>query len=150
MKPGDIVFVNGRTPISWLIRVIDGGPYSHVAVAVSDTHIIEAKYLTKVRISYMDYEDIEIIDLGLNDKQRDQIVHSSIRLVGRWYDYLQIVWYFFDKLFKLDSKGIWNSKNNLICSELVDYLLYEIGYISNDIFLGDVTPSELYNFLKCK
>lgn len=150
MRTGDIVFVNGKTPTSWLVRKIDGGPFSHVAVAVSNTHILEAQYFTKVRISEMKYTDYEVIDLGLSDEQRDKIVHLGIELVGRWYDYPQILWYFLNHFIKLDAKKIWNSKNNLICSELVDYLLFQVGYLDEDVFLGNVTPKELYDFLKRK
>ena len=150
MRAGDIVFINGGSPVSKIVRMIDGGPFSHVAVAVSGTHIIEAQYFTKVKISEMKYKDFEVVDLGLTDEQRDEIVHLAIEMIGRWYDYLQILWYFLSHFFKMDAKKIWNSKNNLICSELVDYLLFQVGYLENDIFLGNVTPKELYYFLKKK
>jgi len=147
MKAGDIVFINGNTPTSWIVRKIDGGPYSHVAVAVSDTHILEAQYFTKARIAPMKYKDFEVFDLGLTDQQRDIIVHLGIELVGRWYDYLQIIWYFLNSIFKLDPKKIWNSKNNLICSELVEELLFQVGFLEKEEYLGNITPKELYDFL---
>ncbi|WP_161513222.1 YiiX/YebB-like N1pC/P60 family cysteine hydrolase [Bacillus sp. AIIW2] len=148
MMAGDIVFVNGNTPISRIVKLIDGGRFSHVAVAVSETHIIEAQYFTKVRITPLKYRDFEVVSVNLSDEQRDKIVHLGIQLVGKWYDYLQVFWYFFNKLLSLDFRGVWNSKNNLICSELVDRLLSQVGYIPENLFLGDVTPSELYEYLK--
>jgi len=148
MKAGDIIFIRSNSITSKIIRIIDGGPYSHVAVAVSNTHILESLYFTKVRITEMEYKHFEVIDLGLTKEQRDQIVHMGIELVGRWYDYLQVLWYFIDAFIKLNSKKIWNSKNNLICSELVYILLHGVGYLPEDTYFGNITPHELYYLLK--
>lgn len=148
MQPGDIVFINGQTPLSQIVRWVDGGPFSHVAVAVGSDQIIEAQYFTKVRITEMPYENYEVIPMNFNHEEKDRIIHKAIELVGRWYDYKQVAWYFLDSLFALNAKNIWNSKNNLICSELVDILLREVGIIPHSGMLGDITPNELYNFLK--
>lgn len=137
MRAGDIVFVRGKSPIATLIRLFDKGSFSHVAVAVSETHIIEAEWDTKARIAKMEYDDFEIIDLGLTDKQRDIIVHEGIDLVGMWYDYLQIVGYIFFK-----DMG---SPKSLICSELAYILLNKVGI---DIKDRHIKPNELYKRLK--
>lgn len=148
MKPGDIVFVRGNSPISNIVTWVDGGPFSHVAVAVGNNQIIEAQYFTKVRIAEMSYKDYKVFPMNFSHEQQDKIIHKSIELVGRWYDYQQIAWYFLESIFEWNTKNIWNSKNNLICSELVDILLREVGIITHPGTLGDITPNELYHFLK--
>jgi hypothetical protein len=139
MKAGDIVFVRGKTPISTIVRWFDEGDFSHVAVAVSPTHIIEAEYRTKIRISKMEYDDYEIVPLELSDLQRDILVHLAIQLVGIMYDFLSIIGIIFNKR--------WNLPQAKICTEVVVALLLGIGYLDKEIFLK---PNELYRFLTKK
>lgn len=139
MQAGDLVFVRGNSPISYLVRLFDKGKFSHIAVAVSPTHIIEAEYSTKVRISKMEYEDFEIVDLGLTKEQRDAITHEAIQCVGQWYDYLQILGYVFS------PKTFWGSPNSFICSELAYKLLNSVGIKIGNEF---TKPNEMYNLLK--
>lgn len=152
MEIGDIIFINGKSPISKIIRFFDGGKFSHVAIAVSSTHIVESQYFTRVRITPMNYQNYEIVRIDLNDIQKEQLIKDSIQLTGRWYDYIQIVWYLFKKLFHLNPKSIWNSPNNLICSELVALLLINVGFLKITDYpnLLDKTPFELYEFLTNK
>lgn len=149
MKAGDIIFLKPTGLIGYLITKIDGGAFSHVAVAVSTTHIIEAQYHTKSRI-WPVYEgrSVTVMDLGLTDEQRERLIHNSISLVGRWYDYRLLVHYFIKNVFRWNFKAIWNSQNNLICSELASTLLLSIGF-SGATGLRDknITPRELFEFL---
>lgn len=139
MKAGDIVFVKGHTPISSLVRLFDKGSFSHMAIAVSPTHIVEAEYSTKVRISRMEYKDFEIVNMNLTDKQRDEIVHRAIQYVGKWYDYLQILGYV------ISPNVFLGSPNALICSELAHNLLDDIGIEVGTRF---TKPNEMYTLLK--
>jgi hypothetical protein len=86
----------------------------------------------------MEYEDFEVIDLGLTDKQRDRIVHEAVQCVGKWYDYVQILGYVFS------PNTFWGSPNALICSELA-HELYKII----QIHIGDrfTKPNELYKLV---
>lgn len=97
MQAGDIVFVRGHTPMSRLIRFFDRGEFSHVAIAVSKTHILEAQYGTRVRIVPFRFnlEDCEIVDLGLTTQQRWKIKDTCLWFVGKRYDYLQALSYAF-------------------------------------------------------
>lgn len=139
MKAGDIVFVRGHSTIATVIRWFDKGEFSHVGVAVSPTHVIEAEYSTRVRITPMVYKDYEILDLGLSELQRDVLVHLAIQLVGMKYDFLSILGIIFNEN--------WNSPQAQICTEVVVALLLGIGYLDNEVFLK---PNELYQFLTKK
>lgn len=142
MRAGDLVFVRGHSPLSRLILLFDKGKWSHCAVAVSDTEIIEAQYFTKVKISKLEkYTDYEVVPMFLSPEEQDKLIAIAKTLEGRWYDYKQIAYYVLRNIFKLDKEPFWNNPNALICSELVFILFSAIDRIYGDAY---VTPNELY------
>lgn len=140
MKAGDIIFVRGHSIIDDAIRLFDEGPFSHVCVAVSETHIIEAQYSTKVQIAEMSYVDIEIVDLKLTDEQRDQLVHLAIELVGKRYDYLEIIGLMF-------REKDWRNPNTLICTEVAISLLKSLKIIPEGDMYPVIKPNEFYHYV---
>lgn len=158
MKRGDIVFVQGKGVISRIVRFFDGGgTFSHVAIAISDSKVIEADVDTKVAVRPFEndrYNVIEVIDLGLTSKQRMDVYNLALKHVGKRYDYLQLLWYGLRRLLGLKGRNIFNNPHYVICSELVFLVLDEIGIldelgISNDVNRGiDLTPNELYDLVK--
>lgn len=150
IKTGDIIFVHGKGKIlSPLIRFFDKGRFSHCCIAISDTHILEAQYMKKVKIIpfYYGEHDIEIIDLGLNEEQKRKVIQVGLTLTGTWYDYPQLLGYVLQKWFKGKSRNPFNNPNNLICSELVNNVLLATGYLLPSEKVEDLTPNQLYNFL---
>lgn len=146
---GDLLFVRGKSFISKMINLFDG-TYSHVCIALSDKVVLEAQYFTKTRIIPIYFDDYEVVDLGLTNEQRDKILKLGINLVGKYYDYGQILGILLQKLFHLKQRKF-NNPNHMICSELITYLLLHVGYIQStdeiDKFL-ELTPNELYSYLK--
>lgn len=57
MRAGDIIFVRGDSIISTAIKLLDKGKFTHVAMAVSLTHILEAQYFATVRITPFYFKD---------------------------------------------------------------------------------------------
>lgn len=141
LKTGDVIFVRGNSLLSKAIRYFDEGEFSHVVIAVSNTHIIEAQRFTEVRIVPIYFDDYEVVPMGLGDKA-DEIAHWAISECGKNYDYLQILSYVMNKFFKT---GVWNNPNDVICSELVIKMMFHFGMI-NEIE-SDMTPNELYRFM---
>jgi hypothetical protein len=137
---GNIIFVRGSSVVSSIVRYFDKGEFSHVAVAVSPTHIIEAEWNTKSIITPFHYKDYEVIDLNLTDEQKDRMIKKAIQLTGRWYDYPQLINYMVTGV-KLGSP------KNLICSEIAYLLLKEAGI---DIGDSNISPNELYKVLGLK
>ncbi|MGP0689813.1 YiiX/YebB-like N1pC/P60 family cysteine hydrolase [Priestia aryabhattai] len=157
MRRGDIVFVQGKGIISSFVRYFDRGTFSHCAIAVSDSRVIEANYDTKVAVRPLEKDKcnvIEVIDLGLKPEQRRNIYNASMKYVGKRYDYTQILWYVLRKVFHLKGRNRFNNPNHMICSELVFLVLDEIGAlkdleIKESIDRGiDLTPNELYDLVK--
>lgn len=148
METGDVVFVRGHSFISRIIEYFDKGKFSHVAIFVSDNAIIEVEHNTKSRIVPFEYKDYEIINLELTNKQKEIIQELSFKLLGHKYDYRQMIGYlvrFFNKNYKIH-----NSPKKYICSELVEIILQEVGYIPKDKKLRELSPNELYNYLTGK
>jgi hypothetical protein len=146
MKSGDIVFVRGNSLISWLIKLFDHGQFSHVAIAVSDNEVLEAEYNTKTRITPFYFTDYEIVDLGLSDEQRKRVEKLAPKLTNFRYDFLEIVTIAIRNIFDRKFK-IWNSPRAYICSELVEFVLSDIGVIPKDKDLKNITPNELRRYL---
>jgi hypothetical protein len=138
LRAGDIVFIRGTSFISRIVRLFDKGKFSHVAIAVSDSEVIETNWNMKSKIVPFHYEDYEIIPLDMTANQRRRIPVVAKMYEGRMYDYLQVIAYIF--------KGRLNNPRHLICSELVYNILSEVGYM-NDESLRDITPNELYALL---
>jgi len=145
---GNIIFVRGSSPLSKTIRLFDAGAYSHVAIALSSTHILEAQYYTKSRICPIYFEDYDVINLGLSRQQQLEVMRLGISLVGKWYDYRQIGGYIMRQLFGSDIRKF-NNPNNLICSEIIAIILEKSGALEGTYGeLEDKTPNELYKILK--
>ncbi|MFD2671799.1 hypothetical protein [Marinicrinis sediminis] len=134
LKTGDIVFVRGKTFLSRIIRFFDRGEFSHVAIALSPTHILESQYLVNVRIAPFQYKDFEVVRLNLAEKQRNLIISNGIQMVGRKYDYMRILGHILKRPF--------NSISKLICSEVIEELLVSVKWMSKDD--TGRTPNELY------
>jgi hypothetical protein len=157
VERGQIVFCHGKGLLSKIISWFDGnGKFSHVAIAVSDKHVLETDITTNCRINVFnpkDYNYIEIIDLGLTDKDKDKIIHIGLKYIGARYDYIQLIWYVLKRFFKVKGKNRFNNPKNLICSELVWIILGELG-ILDELGLDtvphgiDLTPNQLYDLLK--
>jgi hypothetical protein len=148
MRAGDIVFVRGNTLISRLIRFFDKGEFTHVAIAVSDTHVVEAQRFTPVRIApMMTFEDYELVSLDLTEEQRDKLIKLAFQATGQLYDYVQAFSYVFRRFLRT---GVWNNPNAVICSELVAKLLADVGYLEPSAEIFDYTPNELWEVLTCR
>jgi hypothetical protein len=147
MKCGDIIFVRGKGILPSLIKHFDHGEFSHCCIALSENVILEAQYNTKSIITPFTYDDYEIVSLELTEEQRRKVLELGVDLVGHNYDYLEIWSIFLREVWNKKLK-INNSPKNYICSELVEVLLSEVGVIPQDKNLRDMTPNELFTYLK--
>lgn len=157
MKRGDIVFVQGKGFIANIVRYFDRGKFSHCAIAISDTRVIEADVDTKVAVRPFvesEYSAIEVVDLGLTLNQRKRVINSSMKMLGTRYDYIQLLWYGLRKVFDFKGKNRLNNPKYVICSELVFIALDEAGILEDlrikEAFNNgiDLTPNELYDLVK--
>lgn len=144
-ETGDIVFIRGRSWISKVIKWLDKGEFSHVAMFVSDNEIIEAEYSTRVRVVPFKYGDYEVIRLNLNGEQKKSVTELSAILEGKRYDFVQIIILLFTLLFGIKGLSKFRDTKEVICSELVGLILDELGIGEGDMV--SYTPNELYVYL---
>lgn len=158
---GDVIFFkkDNTSFISRAIAKITGSEYTHVGLIVEyddlsdEIVIIESNRFVNTRIDRiaLDCARYVIFTTGYKPvEQTDMIVKYAYRHLNVKYDYLQLL----GLLLSLLSKGginryYFNSKNKLICSELID-LAYYTSKIKrlNNVNLGNVTPQELINCYK--
>lgn len=150
MRTGDIVFIRGTGIISNIIKWVDKGEFSHVVIALSETTCLTVEYNTRVKEIEFEYEDYEVVDLGLTETERAQLKSMAKSAIGKRYDYGQIIYLLLKRFFKLKGKNRFNSPNNYICSELVNYLLIRLDKIPLGTELTDCTPNQLYWYLTCQ
>lgn len=147
MKAGDLVFVRSRGLIPRIIRLFDKGKFNHVAIALSETEILEANWYTRVHIiSISIHDDYVVVPLNLGEKHNMEVFTS--RFLGLRYDFKEIVSIWVRKLFGFKYLGKFNTPKEVICSELAAYYLEDRGIAEPGIEL--LAPNELYAYIKNK
>lgn len=144
MKAGDIIFIDGGTLKSWLIKKLLKSQFSHVALAVSETDIIEIDFLKKVQQKPNPYKNYCIGRVkGVNTEQLKEVVKFAESKIGVSYDYLQILGLFLETVFNI--RNYINQRNRLICSELIYLAYYSQGIdLMPNKSIEDITPEDLY------
>lgn len=135
-------------PFANAIRWYDGGgKYTHVAIAVSPSHIAEATWYGGVEIREMHYwdEEVEVIDLGITQGQRFDVVQTVFDFIGQPYDYLQLVGFFTKRW--VDKDMTLNNPSQQICSELVGRILYRNNLVCDIGIVSNMTPHALYEYV---
>lgn len=126
-KVGDILATKMPTYISKFIRFVLKSEYSHLALIISDTEVLEEDGIagfTRIRPIeiYKNYSDIYTCD-SLTDKQREDIVKYSMSKIGEKYDYYLLFVLFMKYAFGLRIRYKDNEAD--ICSELVNDCYFE-------------------------
>lgn len=146
MQAGDIFFIINENFVGEAIEFFDHGDFSHVCIAVSRTHILETDLMTNARIVPFDYKNFELVKLNLTQSQREKIPKIAKSLVGLKYNYLLIIYYILKGILHL--KRPWTLPRSEICSELVDHVLFLIGFLSESTYKSGETPNMMYKHLK--
>ena len=122
-------------PISWLIRLIEGTRFSHVAVVLhfNDVNKIAVFEASGTSVKFMNYNDWmdknEIINGYLhevNESTFKQLAGFCFDTVGKKYGIKQLLGMMYARLFRV--KNPWaDGKASYVCSELVGHILKKIG-----------------------
>lgn len=155
MIRGDVIFFrNNNSIISKAISYFTKSEFTHVGLIIAfnpDTGvatIIESNRFVNTRISTVQMDDYYHVVYTIENRPKevlDRILKYANDTVGIKYDYLQIIGMMFSLIVRdTDRRWLFNSKNKLICSELIDLVYYKAGVKRNNtIRLGKVTPQEL-------
>lgn len=147
MQTGDIVFFKGDAWADDIIYKLTGSPYTHVAIAVNSTSILEVNRGIKVRVrSLGDREVYKVMrpKTPLTNDQRRGLLGNGLKLVGKvGYNYVDVVIWGLRLLTHWKIPFV-DRVNSLYCSQLVDRLYLEIGIdLVPDNPTDEVLPSDL-------
>ncbi|AZU98923.1 putative cell wall-associated hydrolase [Bacillus phage pW2] len=150
---GNLVFFKeANSFISRLIAKVTKSEFTHVGLIVEHDEttgivtIIESNRFIRTRVKRLQLNERHVIYTIGNQPQEvvDNIVKFAYKNLGRRYDYLQILGLFISLSFRRERNIYFNSKNKLICSELVDLAYYTSGVKrKTNQNLGNITPQEL-------
>ena len=157
---GDVIFFKKNSSfISRVIAYMTESEYSHVGLIVAyNKHtnvveVIESNRFVNTRKVAMKLDDCVhvIYEVEKTEKQENMILKYANKAIGMKYDYAQLFGIFISLLFDSNGKRYFNSKNKLICSELIDIILFKSGVKRNTYDrLGNITPQELLNYYEFK
>lgn len=151
---GNLVFFKQTNSfISRLIAKVTQSEFTHVGLIVGHDEatgiitIIESNRFIRTRVARLQLNERHVIYTIGNQPQEviDKIVKFAYKNLGKRYDYLQLLGLFISLCFKRKRNVYFNSKNKIICSELVDLAYYTSGVkrkTNNN--LGNITPQELF------
>ena len=146
MKAGDLVFVRTKGIIPSIIRYFDKGKFNHVAIAYSETQILEVDFDSCVRIVTLPYEDVEVVPIPLKDITL--LENFGKKYIGKKYDFGQIFRIWVRLVFGFKWLNRYNNAREVICSELAGEYLQCIGLAYKGEEL--LAPNELYKDIKNK
>lgn len=154
---GDIVFFrkDKTSFISRLIAKITRSEFTHVGLIIgydkdnNIAKIVESNRFVNTRIDTIELNKCKhVIYTTAEEKTQEQIymiMKIAYDYVGVKYDYCQVIGLFLSLLLKRRKNALFNSKNKLICSELIDVIYYKVGIKRNNVYsLGNVTPQDLF------
>jgi len=153
---GDVIFFrkNNKSIISRLIAKITKSEFTHVGLIIGydeNTNmikIIESNRFVNTRVNTIELNKCRHTIYTTKEEKTEEQIYTIMKLayeyVGVKYDYLQVIGLFLSLLFKKKRKPWFNSKNKLICSELIDIIYHKVGIKRNSLCnLGNITPKEL-------
>ena len=150
MKIG-VMFIRGDGVFfSKAIRLFTRGEWSHVAIEITEDHILESEIFQRCQIlqkNQVDYYNLkhEVIEIELTDEQHRKMVNAIGKAIGKKYDYKLIIKILLKCIFK--KRINFTNDEEFICSELASWLLYNIGVINNKKVMS-YSPNGLYRYLK--
>lgn len=146
MKAGDLVFVRTKGILPALIRFFDKGRFNHVAIAYSETQILEVDFDTCVRIVTLPYDEVEVVPIPLKDIIL--LENFGKKYIGKKYDLGQVFRIWVRLVFGFKWLNRFNNPREVICSELAGEYLQYIGLVDAGEEL--LAPNELYRDIKNK
>lgn len=142
LKPFDILFHQGTSPIAKIIKAFTGSPYSHVGLILDDKHIVEINWSYKLKIRHIKYPDsnfqIYRLKTSLTNEQQDQIYTYMYSTLDSKYDFKEILSIVLYRLFKIKPK---NNIKKFVCSSWINECFKSCGVVLNENDL--VSPKDL-------
>jgi hypothetical protein len=140
-----VIFSTTNWPISWLIRTVEGVPFSHCALGTAHGTVIEASVAGVHRSWRCDWEKKNRVVAEFDAPMAN--VAAAEREIGKRYDYPALLGFgLVVPLSRWAGFKLANplaSPKALVCSELVALSLVGMRQMEN-VDPGQVTPKELF------
>lgn len=146
LEAGDLLFVKGDCNASSLIRFFLKSDYTHVTIAMDDTHICEVDIFRKMEIMKNPYSEYDLYRLNrkLTDAEKEDLLNflRDKCKSSRGYDWWRLVSIFIKMYFRWNL--VIHEQDRYICSEIIDKAYQHIGIdLVKERVTGDVTPLDL-------
>jgi len=145
------VYSKSYLPGSYLIRLVDGGPWSHCGFYDPDTDtVIEAAFPQgvvetpmhefKARVSAYCFKHVNI-----SPNKAERVLQIARLYVAKRckYDWRAVLWIWFGRFFEMlgVTRKSWYSEDAFFCSEFLEYCKARAGYQTYHFFMcRAVTP----------
>ena len=161
LEPGDIILcvshnIVGRI-ILWFMSLCQKDPvhYSHVAMAIADNYIIQAKLkIEEVKFNESNYKSYKVLRYKhFNPDLIQKVTILSRYVINRNYGVKRFLAHFLDEMFRIN---FFTTKlkcaEEQICSSLIAWIYYEIlGLKINSLEWTEVDPDDFEDhYLKNK
>lgn len=154
-----IEFTRPKAPmkfLSWIIRLIEGTPYSHVRLSwinsVSVPIVYEASGTSVKFLGPLALEENPVIithayKCRLNREQYRALVKLCMENAGVSYKFKQLVGIALVKLFRLKKNPLSEGRKSQVCSEIVGRFLQMHSTVANDLNLDIASPKDIQYIL---
>jgi hypothetical protein len=158
MKTVTIAFTKNKSRFaigSYVIRLVDGAPFSHVCIRWDTAYGIPITYEAKgTGINFTGEETfkhhaviVEQREIELNDAQFGDFMKYCLTHSGIKYGYMQNLGIGIAKLLKLNRNPFRSDENRIVCSELIARILQCACGAKFTKDLDLVTPKDIRDFL---
>lgn len=147
LQTGDILLHKGKRWTSRIIAKVTGSPYTHVAIVFDTNRVLEIdinKELSLYQIDSTLRYEVYRKRGGLTKQEKIKLKRrmTNRQLEMKGYDWLKLISLGFLAIFK--KPFFMDTKNKVICSEIVDMLYNEIGIdLVPGAIVGHVTPEDI-------
>lgn len=147
-----LFFKKNNSFISRMIAKLTRSEFTHVGLIVAYDEmtrvatIIESNRFIKTRLSRIQLDKQHVVySTGvMTNEMRNNVVKFAYKELGTKYDYFQILGILISLLFKKKRISYFDSRNKLICSELIDLAYCKAGVPRRNIYpIGNISPQEL-------
>lgn len=141
--------------LSWIIRLVQWTPFSHVYLSWVTNHGIEVvceagwSGVRLINKKYFDEdnETIKSFTFLITNGMYEKLMKFTTSILGTDYGYLQLVGIGLHRLFRLRKNPFSDGKTSQVCSELVFYFLEEVLTLETGLEADTAGPREIFNFL---
>jgi hypothetical protein len=142
---------------SWVVRLIEWTPYSHVRLKWSaswgDPVVYEAsgsdvKFLGKLGLDQRPIKVLAEFNFDLTDQQYRKLLHICMANAGVNYGVKQILGIGIARLFRLSRNPFSQGRKSQVCSEVVGRFLEEVLEHDTQLDLDLAGPKDIYEYLR--